>query len=143
MEAAERADVDDASMGGFEVRVRGLGGEERGTGIGFEHPVPLIDGDAFEGGGFEVAGVVDEDIETREAGGSGFDGGANLGGVAEFGTEGGGFDAKGFEAGNGLSGFGFRVAPGDGDGGAGFGEGQGEGSADAFCGAGHEGDFSL
>ncbi len=82
MEAAERADVDDASVGGFEVRVRGLGDEERGAGIGFKHPVPLLDGDAFEGGGFEVAGIVDEDVETAELDGDGFDGGANLCGVA-------------------------------------------------------------
>src|SRR5580704_3778136 len=107
MESTEGADVDDAAMGGFQIRVSGLGGEERGAGVGFEHGVPLFDGDGFKGSGFVAAGVVDEDVEAGEAGGGGFDGGADLGGIAEFGAQGKGLDAKGLKFGNRLSGFDF------------------------------------
>ena len=143
MESAEGADVDDAAVGGFQIRVRGLSGEKGSAGVGFEHGVPLLDGEGFEGGGFVAAGVVDEDVETGETGGGGFNGGADLGGIAEFGAQGKGLDAESLKVGNGLSGFGFRIAEGDGDAGAGFAEGEGQAVPDAPGAAGDEGDFSL
>ena len=143
MESAEGADVDDAAAGGFQIRVSGLSGEEGGAGVGFEHGVPLFDGDGFEGSGFEAAGIVDEDVEAGEAGGGGLDGGADLSGIAEFGAKGKGVDAESLKIGNRLSRFGFRVAPGNGDAGAGFGQGQGQAAPDALCATGDEGDLSL
>jgi Protein of unknown function (DUF4232) len=143
METAERADVDDAAACGFEIGIGGLGGEEGAAGVGFEHGVPLFDGDVLEGGGFVAAGVVDEDIEAGEAVGGGFDGGAHLSGVAEVGVEGGCPDAASLKVGDGFAGSGFRFAEGDGDMSSGIGESEGEGASDAFGGSSDQGDLIL
>ena len=41
-DAAPRADVDDASVRGLQMRIAGLSGKKRAAGIGFEHGVPLF-----------------------------------------------------------------------------------------------------
>lgn len=143
VEAAERSYINDAAASGFEMGVSGLSGEERGAGVGLEHGVPLLDGEGFEGGRFEAAGVVDEDVEAGESGDGGIDGGADLCGIAELGAKGGGLDAQFFQIGNRLPGFGFGVAEGDGDGGSGFRQGESECAPDALCRAGDEGDLTF
>jgi hypothetical protein len=67
----------------------------------------LLDGDVFQGSGFEAAGVVDQNVEPGEAGDGGVDGGANLLGIAEFGAESGSFDAQGLDLSDGFRGVGF------------------------------------
>ncbi len=143
VEAAQRSYINDAAVSGFEMRVSSLGGEEGRAGVGVEHGVPLLDGEALEGGGFVAAGVVDEDVEAGEAGDGGVDGGADLGRIAELRAKGSGLNAQIFDVGNGLKGFGFGVAPGNGDGSSGFSEGEGEGTPDTFCSAGNEGDLTI
>src|SRR5580658_1630399 len=66
MDAAERADVDDAAAAALQMRIGVPGHEERAAGVGGEHLIPLLELDALERFGFEAAGVVDEDVETAE-----------------------------------------------------------------------------
>ncbi len=144
VDAAERADVDDAAVDAAEVREGGLGDEEGCAGVGGEHVVPLPDGEVFEGLGLEEAGVVDEDVnavvEVFGDGGDGFGGGERVGEVAAGGK---GLDVEVGEIADGLLGFGLRFEIGDGDVGATFGEGDGDGAADAFCGSGDERGLAL
>ena len=51
---------------GAEMRMGGLGHQERGAGVGGEHRVPLLDGDVLQSFGLEDAGVVDEQVELAE-----------------------------------------------------------------------------
>jgi len=143
VDSAEGADVDDAAMGGFEVRVGGLGDEERAAGVGLEHGVPLGDGDGFEDGGFKDSGVVDQDIQPAEGGDDGGDGLADALGGADIALEGSGLDSEGVELGDGAGGFGLGVAVGDGDICAIFGEGEGQHLADPLSRAGDQRDVIL
>ena len=69
--SAEGAEIEDAALGGAEVREAGAGHEEGSAGVGGEHGVPLGGGDVFEGERGEDAGVVDEEVETSEGFGRG------------------------------------------------------------------------
>src|SRR5579859_4664381 len=105
MQAAKRSDIDDAAARRLEIGIGSLGGEERAARIRVEHRVPLLDGNAFEGGGFVAAGVIDEDVETTESAGGGFDALTHFFGVAYIHPKRDRLNAMGFEVGDCLAGF--------------------------------------
>ncbi len=90
MQSAQRADVDDAAPGRFQVRIRRLGRQERSAGIGGKHRIPLLHRDAFQSGRFVAPGIVHQDVDAAELIGDGVDGGADLCGIAQVGPEGAG-----------------------------------------------------
>ena len=67
-ESAERSHVDDAALRSAEMGQGFARDEKRAASVGFEHGVPLVEGEAFEGRGSKDGGVVDEDVEAAEAG---------------------------------------------------------------------------
>ena len=50
MQAAERANVDDAAARGAKIRQNLAGNQKRAAGVGLEHRVPLLERKALQGG---------------------------------------------------------------------------------------------
>ena len=143
MNAAERADVDDATVGGAQVGQSGLGGEEGRAGVSCEHVVPLEGRDLFERDGFEGAGVVDEDVDAVEVFGHGGNCFGDVFGLGQIAARGEGVDLEAGEVANGLLSFGLRLKKGDRDVRAVLGKREGDGAANAFSAAGDEGSFAC
>ncbi len=66
MHAAQRTNVDDASLAFMQVRICRLGHEERAAGVGLEHVVPLGHGDRLQHRGLKDSSVIDQDIQPAE-----------------------------------------------------------------------------
>ena len=134
--------VDDASVALAEHQRDGeTGGQEGAAQVDGDYFVPVGGGHTHYQAVAVDAGVVDQDVQSSETVGGGFDdgfGGVFVGDVAG--------DAEGFAAGgadgvdDGVGGVGV-VAVVDGDGGAGGGEAAGNGGADAAGGSRYEGDL--
>jgi len=66
--AAERADVHDASFAGAQLFRARLRHEKSGANIYIEHRVPLLRRDLFKADGFVRSGIVDEQIDPPQFG---------------------------------------------------------------------------
>jgi hypothetical protein len=149
--AKAAGDVDDASGGGFlEEREESLDDVEGAEEVGFVDAAKHFeiefagrDGFVLSGGvlaAFGVdAGVVDEDVEALGGFFDVADGGLDGGEVGDFEGKAIDVEAGGFEFGGGLPDT-LGIASGHPDGDAGFGELAADFEADAFVGAGDEGD---
>ena len=138
----EGTDVDDAAAEGAQMGQSLARDQEGAARIRGENVVPLIESEAFERGGGEDSGVVDEDVETAEFGDDGGNGVANGGFGSDVAMGGKGAAAEGSHLRGGLRGLSLRIEEGDGDIGAGVREADGDGAADATRSAGDEGGFT-
>ena len=66
VQAAERADVQDAALRCAKIGIRGLRHQKGRPRVRGEHGVPLLDGDIFESLGFEDAGVIDQQVKLAK-----------------------------------------------------------------------------
>ncbi len=66
MQAAERANVDDAPAGRTQMGIRRLRHEERATRIGLEHLVPLRQADRLQRCGLKGSRVINQSVQAAE-----------------------------------------------------------------------------
>src|SRR5947209_6513865 len=142
-DSAERADVDDASVGEAKRGGAELGEEEGGAGVGLHDFVPLVQGDLFEVARVVGAGVVDEEVEVAFESDRFGDGFADRVGVAHVTADGEGFASEVADGADERLGFICGVAEGEYDVRAGVGERKRKSTSDATCSSGYESDFSV
>ena len=94
MHATQRADIDNAAAGFSQVRIGRLGHKERAAGIGFEHLVPLRQGDRLKHRGLKRARVIDQNIQPAKLLNHGRDRRLNTVDVAHIAGNGGGPHAE-------------------------------------------------